>query len=34
VTVCVEGEKKYEAAIGQHKRMRALRIRGSIDRTR
>ncbi|MFG0315351.1 MAG: FliM/FliN family flagellar motor switch protein, partial [Phycisphaerales bacterium] len=26
VTLCVEGEKKYEAAIGQHKRMRALKV--------
>jgi flagellar motor switch protein FliM len=34
VTVCVEGEKKYEASIGQHKRMRALRIRRSASRHR
>lgn len=31
VTLRIEGERKYRGVIGQHKRMRALRITGSID---
>lgn len=34
VTLCVEGEKKFEAAIGQHKRMRALRVLGPVKQTK
>jgi flagellar motor switch protein FliM len=32
VLLCVEGERTYRAAIGQHKRMRALRVVGEVER--